>query len=88
MSHLFLHLPMAISGTGMADSDIRNMPRGFSRVDAARAFIIVAILAIVSVCYWFLLPAIQALLGRGPHPFKRPLKQQPISRLIRFLELA
>jgi hypothetical protein len=43
----------------MADTD---ESRNFSRADAKRAFINIAILAIVGGCYWFLLPAIQSLI--------------------------
>ena len=38
------------------------MLRGFTSVDATRAFISIVILAIVSVGYWFTLPALQSLL--------------------------
>jgi hypothetical protein len=46
----------------MSDTETPTMSRGFSKVDGKRAFIILVIVAIASVCYWFILPAIQALI--------------------------
>lgn len=46
----------------MSDAKTPVRSRGFTRVDATRAFISVVILAIVSVCYWFTLPALQSLI--------------------------
>jgi hypothetical protein len=46
----------------MSNAETPVVPRGFTKVDAKRAFISVAILAIVSVCYWFALPAVQSLI--------------------------
>lgn len=46
----------------MSGTETPVMSRGFTRVDATRAFISIAILAIVSVGYWFILPAVQSLI--------------------------
>src|SRR5262245_22917499 len=44
----------------MADTENSITPRGFSRTDAWRAFVNIAIMGVVGVCYWFMLPAIQS----------------------------
>src|SRR5262245_9493720 len=46
----------------MSDAETPRTSRGFSRIDATRACMSVAILAISGVCYWFILPAIQSLI--------------------------
>ncbi len=46
----------------MSDAENSVGSRGFTTVDASRAFISLLILAIVSVCIWFALPALQSLI--------------------------
>lgn len=46
----------------MPDTETPGMQRGFSRVDAKRALIAIAMLAVAGTSYWFVLPAIQSLI--------------------------
>lgn len=63
----------------MADSSTPRSLRRFSRLDAKRAFIFLAMLAIVGVCYWFLLPAVQSLIiPPAPGGDKGPWVVRPI----------
>jgi hypothetical protein len=46
----------------MSDAETPTIPRRFSGIDAKRAFINGALLAVVALCYWFILPVIQSLI--------------------------
>ena len=46
----------------MPDIDTPAIARNFSRADGKRAIISIAILVVVGVCYWFMLPGIQSKL--------------------------
>jgi len=63
----------------MTDLSISSNPRSFSKVDAKRSFINLAVLAIVGVGYWFMLPAIQLLIiPTAPNGDNGPWMVRPI----------
>jgi hypothetical protein len=63
----------------MTDSSISSNVRSFSKVDAKRAFINVAVMAIVGAGYWFVLPAIQLLIiPTAPNGDNGPWVVRPI----------
>jgi len=63
----------------MPDSEAPVVSRGFTTVDAKRAFVLVVILALVSVSYWFALPIVQSLiLPSAPGGSSGPWVVRPI----------
>src|SRR4051794_36685179 len=44
----------------MANADIPTTPRDFSRVDHKRSIIAIAMISLLSACYWVMLPSIQS----------------------------
>jgi hypothetical protein len=46
----------------MSDTETSRIPRSSSSIDAWRVFMTAPILAVVGVCYWFILPVIQSLI--------------------------
>jgi hypothetical protein len=70
---------LRIRKTAMADTATPVKSRRFRRTDAKRTFVSVVLLAIVGVCYWFLLPAIQSqIIPSGPGGRTGPWVLRPI----------
>ena len=66
-------------GTTTSDRDTPAISRSFSRLDAKRAGIGIAIFVVVGACYWFILPAIQSqIIPDAPGGTNGPWVLRPI----------